>query len=69
MYKIFKALEISDNKDFLEYMKKKYNAQIDDELRNNIKTIIKMIIIKYNNIVDKAKTSKIKNSKKGLSRD
>ena len=69
MYKIFKALEISDNKDFLEYMKKKYNAWIDDELRNNIKTIIKMIIIKYNNIVNEAKTSKIKNSKKGLSKD
>ena len=69
MWKVFNALETLNNQDFLDYIKKKHDAWVDDELSDNVEAFIAMVTTKYNNITKEedssnSKTKKIlKNSK------
>ena len=62
MLKVFNALETLDDKDFLNFVKKKRNLWDEDELEDNVDVLISAYTKKYNNL-SKGKSGKKKSSK------
>ena len=60
---MFNALETSNNQDFLNYIKKKRNTWIDDELLDNVEAFIAIVTIKYNIITKEEDSSNSKTMK------
>ena len=57
MLKVFNAIETLEDEDFLNFVKKKHDLWEEDELKDDVDTLIRACTKKYNNIT-KSKTKR-----------